>query len=455
MTSHKRFHYKTVDELKADIRELKADIPVADTADALVQAVHIDGKKVPNRMAVNPMEGCDGKADGAPDELTVRRYQRFARGGAGLLWFEATAVVPEGRANPRQISMNENTVDAFRSMLEQSIAQAQAVYGQEHRPYTVLQLTHSGRYSKPVNGPAPIIAGHNLYLDKFLPENYTIIADEQLEELEDKYVEAAVLAAQAGFDAVDVKACHGYLLNELLGARMREGRYGGTFENRARFITHVVDKIHKKVGNRITLASRMNAYDAIPYPYGWGVSQDDFHQPDFSEPIRLVRLLHQKGLNLLNVTCGNPYYNPHVNRPYDMGTYIPPMHQLENAAILLNAARQIKAAIPEIVVVGSGLSWFRQFGANVAAGCIEQGWFDIAGFGRQSFAYPDFAADIIKQGRMDERKVCLACSKCTCIMRDGGQSGCVPRDAAVYGPIYLEGRKGKSQFESTKLAEHI
>lgn len=455
MAIHKKFAYKNLDELKAGIQEAGVDIPVADDTKALLQPLKLGSKSVPNRMAVNPMEGCDGKAGGEPDELTVRRYERFARGGSGLLWFEATAVVMEGRANPRQLTINADTIQSLQAMLKNSLSQAKDSFGENYRPYSVLQLTHSGRYSKPVSGPEPVIAWKHAYLDKFLPDKYRIISDEELEALEDKYVEAAVLAAQAGFDAIDVKACHGYLISELLGAHNREGRYGGSFENRTRFICNVVDKIRDKVGDRIKMASRMNAYDAYPYPYGWGVDKEDFHKPDYSEPVRLAKLLYQKGLKILNVTCGNPYYNPHVNRPYDIGTYVPPFNQLENTAILLNSARQIKAAIPELAVIGSGLSWLRQFGANVAAGCIEEGWFDLAGFGRQAFAYPDFAADIARQGKMEQSKVCLACSKCTCIMRDGGKTGCVPRDAAVYGPIYLEGRKGKTQFESTNMAEHI
>lgn len=455
MAAHKRFNYKTLAALMADIHELNVDIPVADDTSVLVQPLVIGPRKLPNRMAVNPMEGCDGKENGEPAELTTRRYARFAQGGSGLLWVEATAVVPEGRANPRQLSINGNTLAAFTSLLSNTLSQARAAFNEDFRPYTVLQLTHSGRYSKPVAGPAPIIACKNPHLDRFLPEQYSIITDAQLAALEDRYVEAAVLAAEAGFDAVDVKACHGYLINELLGSHTREGIYGGAFANRTRFICNIVDKIRAAAGGRITIASRLNVYDAVPYPYGWGVDRRDFHIPDFSEPVRLAQLLYEKGLTLLNVTCGNPYYNPHVNRPYDLGTYIPPCHQLENTAVLLAAARTIKQAVPELKIVGSGLSWLRQFGANVAAGCIEQGWFDVAGFGRQSFAYPDYAADIMKTGGMNAQKVCLACSKCTFMMRDGGKTGCVLRDSKVYLPLYREGRQGKPAVESDRPGEHV
>lgn len=105
--------------------------------------------------------------------------------------------------------------------------------------------------------------------------------------------------------------------------------------------------------------------------------------------------------------------------------------------------------------MGSGLTWLRQYAPYVAAGCIQAGWMKLAGFGRQAFAYPGFANDILTTGRLDETKLCLACSKCTAIMRDGGRSGCVPRDAKVYVPIYLQGREGKPPYESDHVAEHV
>ena len=86
---------------------------------------------------------------------------------------------------------------------------------------------------------------------------------------------------------------------------------------------------------------------------------------------------------------------------------------------------------------------------------MKDGWFDLAGFGRQALAYPDFAADLLEQGGMKREKCCIACSKCTEIMRDGGTSGCVIRDKEVYLPIYRAGREGKPPASSRQVAEHI
>ena len=452
MAEHAKFNYKSLDDLKQDIARLRVDVPVTADIDVLGQPLDIGGKVAPNRLAINPMEGCDGTEDGRPSELTRRRYVRFAAGGSGLLWYEATAVVDEGRANPRQLMINAEFTEDYAHMLEEALVAAKSAG--HARPYNILQLTHSGRNSRPGSVPAPVVAAPNPFLDTKFP-SVRVITDEELEQLEDRYVEAAAAAADAGFDAVDIKSCHGYLIVELLGARSRPGRYGGSFENRTRFLCNIVDKIKGKLGDRISLVTRLGVYDQVPRPYGWGVDADDYHKPDFSEPAELIKILWGKGLKLFNVSLGNPYYNPHLTRPFDVGGYAMPYHPLEGIELLLKAAKTMQAAVPEAPIMSTGLSWLRQFGPNVAAAGIQQGWFKLAGFGRQAFAYPDFATDLLKNKAFDTRKVCLACSKCTVIMRDGGCSGCVIRDAAVYVPIYQKGREGKPTAESDRVAEHI
>ncbi len=455
MGVHEKFQLKTLKDLSNRIKALKVHIPVSEDIDVLKQPVRLRDKIIPNSMAVQPMEGCDGTPAGEPDELTFRRYRRFASGGAGLIWIEATAVVHDGRANPRQLYLCRRNKDGFARLLDTIMEAAKAQFGPDHRPYTVVQLTHSGRYSKPEGKPAPIIAATNPYLDPYLSGGYSVISDEQLEELEDRFVEAAELASEIGFDAVDIKSCHRYLNSELLSAFTREGNYGGSFDNRTRFLVNIVDKIKQRLGDAIDVTLRLNVYDAIPYPYGWGVDKDDYRKPDLSEPIQLVKILHNKGVKMVNITCGNPYYNPHVNRPYDSGPYIPPEHPLEGVARMLGVAKAIQDNVPDMAVLSSGLTWLRHLSPHVAAGGIKEGWFRIAGFGRMAFAYPDFARDLLEKGALNEKKCCIACGKCSEIMRDGGKAGCVIRDAKIYAPIYRAGREGKPPIQSDRLAEHV
>lgn len=455
MADHKRFSYRSLDEVRKDIEDLGIYIPISEDLTILKEPIPMRSTYIPNAIAVHPMEGCDGTADGKPDELTYRRYDRFAKGGAGLLWFEANAVVKEGRANPRQLHICKENKDDLKRLLEDALIGSKKEFGQDYKPYTVVQLTHSGRYSRPIDKPSPIIATKNPYLGSNLPEDYPIISDEEIEMLEDKFVEAAVLANEIGFDAVDIKSCHGYLNSELLSGFTREGKYGGSFENRTRFLLNIVDKIKDKVGDELDITLRLNAYDSVPYPYGWGVDKEDFLKADLTEPIKLIKILYKKGIRLVNISTGNPYYNPHVGRPYDMGYYIPPEHPLEGTARMLGIIRQIQENVPQMAVIATGFSWLREFAPYIAAGGIKEGWFTIAGFGRQSFAYPDFARDILVKGAMDRRKCCIACSKCSEIMRDGGRTGCVIRDAKIYAPIYKEGRKGKSDIDRNRIARHV
>ena len=200
------------------------------------------------------------------------------------------------------------------------------------------------------------------------------------------------------------------------------------------------------------IAVRINAYDALPYPYGWGADENGC--PALDEPRRLIRLLWEKGVRLINVTTGNPYYNPHIGRPADTGAYIPPEHPIVSAARMLNIIKEMKTAVPDMTVVGTGFSWFREYGANIAAGCIEQGWMDMAGFGRQTFAYPGFARDIVEHGGMVRNKCCVTCTKCTELMRFGGQTGCVVRDSEVYLPLWRKATNGQTMI-SKRTGYHI
>ncbi|MBD3343594.1 MAG: flavin oxidoreductase/NADH oxidase, partial [Chitinivibrionales bacterium] len=389
-------------------------------------------------FVAHPMEGFDSETDGSPGELSFRRYIRYARGGFGLIWAEATAVLHEGRSNPCQLYLNRENVDTFARLVETARETGHKEYGRE--PVIILQLTHSGRYSKPGSAPGPMIAHHSKVLDPKhnLPTDYPLLTDEYLDRLQDTFVEAAGLAARAGFDGVDIKSCHRYLVSELLASHTREGKYGGSYENRTRFIRETLARIKETVPD-IVITTRMNVYDAIEYPWGWGVDKDDYRVPDLEEPTALVKDLSSLGIAILNVTSGNPYFNPHVNRPYDSpvpGVQPYPEHPLYGVCRFISLTRQIQQAVPRIPVVASGYSWLRQFIPQIAAGVINTRGASLLGLGRMAFAYPDAPRDIMVNGKLEPSKCCITCSKCTQIMRYGGHTGCVVRDSELYDYEY-------------------
>ncbi len=452
MAKHEQFHYKTLGELKSDIARLAVDVPVTADLSILGTPVKIGAGVAPNRLGISPMEGCDGELAGGPSDLTRRRYERFGAGGAGLIWFEAMAVCHEGRANPRQLYIHRGSQAGMKELLDLALKGAKEAGWP--RPYSVVQLTHSGRHSKPGAAMEPIVAFNHPVLDARVP-SVRVITDDEIERLEDQFVEAAVIAHECGYDAVDIKACHNYLLSELLAGFTREGRYGGSFENRTRALCNVVDKIKAKLGNRLEVTVRLGVYDQFEHPYAFGADAGDYHKPDYTEPKQLMKVLRAKGVNLFNISMGSPYYNPHVTRPFNQAAYIMPYHPLEGVAQLLDAARQMQAAVPDAVIMDAGISWLRQFSPNVVAAAIQQGWFQIGGWGRQAIAYPGFAGEILKTGALNPLHTCDGCGFCTTIMRDGGCTGCVVRDKDVYVSIYKQGRAGKPAIRGKAVAEHL
>lgn len=437
-----RFHYTTTDELLKRTAELGGTLPVADEpAEILKNPVTIKGTKVQtkNALAVHPMEGFDSAEDGGPGELTFRRYERFSKGGAGLFWFEATAVIPEARSNNRQLWICEENLDGYKRL-------AEMMHKNSDGAPIIMQLTHSGRFSKPNNVAAPLISYHNPLMNtKFnIDPSYPVLTDEQLAALPEKFEKAAKLAKEAGFDGIDVKACHKYLLSETLSAYTRENSlYGGSFENRTRLYFDSVRAASVHTDESFVLSTRFGAWDVLPFPWGFGGDKEDFLKPDFTEANMILKTLKDLGLHLVNITMGSPYINPHINRPYDIGVE-PAEHPLCGVMRMVNGTGELKKNNPDLTFIGTGYTYLRQLAPFVAAGAVKEGMVDLAGFGRTAFAYPDFAKDAL-DGGMKQEKCCITCGKCTELMRAFTTTGCVVRDSNMYAPIYREAMAKKEE----------
>jgi 2,4-dienoyl-CoA reductase-like NADH-dependent reductase (Old Yellow Enzyme family) len=441
-----RLNFADRDALLGKARDLNIELPYDEDIRVLLEPVTIGAHRLPNRIVVHPMEGCDADAAGAPTELTFRRYRRYGAGGSATIWFEATAVERDGQSNPRQLRLEAQHVGTFEKLTAQTRRAARERFGVDHRVLLILQLTHAGRYACPGGRPGPRIAQRNPVLDgpMGLPPDYPVIGDDELGRLQDVFVSAARHAVDAGFDGVDIKACHGYLVSELLAARGRkDSRYGGAFENRTRFLRQVLGRIRAECP-ALVATSRFSAWDAIPHPYGFGCGQGDPPAEDLAEPIGLARSLREIGCPLLSISIGNPYHAPHYGRPYNhptRGGDRAPEHPLTGVARLLRSTARIQQAVPEVPVVGAGYSWLQQHGPHVGAAVLRTGQAGLIGLGRAAFAYPDAAADLMTDGRLDPCKVCIACSCCTQLMRDGACAGCVVRDGDVYAAEYKKARR--------------
>lgn len=435
---------KTTEDFKNELYADGLNFPVSDDLEILFDPITIGDKVIPNRICSQPCEGFDGLPDGSPSELDFRRYKRIAGGGVGLLWWESIAISEDGRCNPLQMVIRPSTVTEIKRMVD--AANEEAVNNWGRRPYNVLQLTHSGRRSNNKQWQStPLAVCENPYMDDHTSidgskGHITIATDEKIEEIIQGFIDGAILAKQAGFDAVDIKICHEYILRELLSAFTRTGKYGGSFENRTRAVFEIIDGIRKHLGNSMDICVRLNAYDCVPYPYGWGMKKEaGVMEPDLSEPIKLCQMLVERGIRVIDLSTMMPRY-----KPYGRGlmaehedTSEAEINPYEGVFDLMKATKEIKEAVPGAYFVSTGMTWLEQFGANVTAGAIHDGWIDIGGFGRQFMAYPDFPADLKKDGVMHRQKCCMLCDKCYDLIQKGHcQTGCVMRDQAIYLPLY-------------------
>jgi 2,4-dienoyl-CoA reductase-like NADH-dependent reductase (Old Yellow Enzyme family) len=460
------------ESLHAEIRRQGLDIPLEPELRESLRPARIGNRTAGNRYVVQPMEGCDGGLDGAPGEITYHRWGRFARGGAKVLWGEACAVVPEGRANPRQLLLTEGTYDGIARLVDFARKEHRAGCGGDGDFLVGLQLTHSGRFAYPV----PSLVVRDPVWDpcarigrerRPIASDHPVLADEQLDLLMDRYVEAAVLCKRMGCDFIDIKQCHRYLLSELLAAKTRPGRYGGSLENRTRFIRTLLGRIRSECGPGLILATRMNVFDAvpyvpdplskvgipvphpIPYPNAFGAKPETPLVPDLAEPIEAIRLMRAAGLEFLNLSMACPYANPHFGRPADTPPpdgYAMPESGLVGVDRHFRLAAEVQRAFPDLPVVGSGYSYLRHYAHEAGEANLRAGRISFVGLGRGAIAYPDWVKDLQAKGAMERHKACITVSYCTTLMRTKDhplgqyEAGCAPRDP-VYGRLLQEIRR--------------
>jgi len=418
----------------------------------LAQAYSFDGLRIGNRFCILPMEGWDGTEDGRPSELTTRRWRHFGESGAKLIWGgEAVAVSHDGRANPNQLLSSDSTQASLEALRLCLVSAHEEQYGGSRDLLIGLQLTHSGRFARPNDKKRlePRILYHHPLLDpKFgIAPDHPCLTDGEIERIIEDFVAAAVRAQSTGFAFVDLKHCHGYLGHEFLSARTRAGKYGGTLENRTRFLRMIVEGIRRDAPG-LVIGVRLSAFDLLPfrtgndrrgepedfsgrYDYGFGVDAANPAEIDLTETYQLLDILDQLGIRLVCISGGSPYYNPHIQRPAlfpPSDGYEPPEDPLAGAARLIAVASQIKARYPQMTIVGTGYSYLQEWLPHVAQHYVRTGQVDFVGLGRMVLAYPDLPSDVLRGTPLQNKRLCRTFSDCTTGPRNGLVSGCFPLD---------------------------
>ena len=452
---------KTADDFRKYVAELGIHLPLDDKTEPapdgpLAHKYTLKtGRVIGNRFCILPMEGWDGTPDGQPTEYTLRRWRNFGLSGAKLIWGgEAVAVRHDGRANPNQLMINEHTKDGLANLRQNLVDAHKTHAGNSDDLLIGLQLTHSGRFARPnvKTRLEPLILYHHPLLERIyqIDPNLPVMTDTQIEDLIEDFIRSARLAYELGFDFVDLKHCHGYLGHEFLSARSRSGPYGGSFENRTRFLRELVAGIRRDVPG-LLVGVRVSAYDFPPfrpddtgvgsvmdyrdmngqYPFAFGADPDDPLKIDHTEPRRFLELVQSLGIELVNLSAGSPYYNPHMQRPAyfpPSDGYQPPEDPLVSVARQINNVATLKASFPELAIVGTGYSYLQDWLPQVGQYAVRTGMVDFVGLGRMALAYPEMPADVLAGKELDRKRICRTFSDCTTAPRSGMISGCYPLD---------------------------
>jgi 2,4-dienoyl-CoA reductase-like NADH-dependent reductase (Old Yellow Enzyme family) len=417
----------------------------------LAQPLRVHDKVIGNRFAILPMEGWDNTTDGRPTDLTRRRWQRWGQSGAKLIFgAEAMAVCPEGRGSPVQLMMIERNLEEIRDLRALLVRSHEERFSNADDLHVGVQLTHSGRVAHPNSWdrPEPRILYHHPILDPRYDAqgDEALMGDDEIEALVGKFVAAAKLAHEAGFDFVDIKHCHGYLGHEFLSAVDRPGRYGGSFENRTRFLREIVAGIRSEVPD-LEIAVRFSAVDFLPfidgpddrtepaafgdqrYPYAFGGDGSGMGI-DLGEPLAFLDLLAGLDIKLVCVSAGAEY-NSHLMEPYrslPVTPHKPPEDPMIGVCRLVKLVADLKTQRPELVYVGSGYSYLQQWLPNVAQAVVREGWADSVGIGRMSFSYPDMCADVLEGKPLQRKRICTTCGYCDVAPGFAVGSGCYSLD---------------------------
>ena len=451
---------KTVAELLEHADSLGIDLPVDDEIETgpeapLARPYARALGPVGNRFAILPMEGWDGSEDGRPTDLTRARWRNFGRSGAKLIWGgEAVAVRPDGRANPNQLMINDANLSEIAGLRETLVEAHVAGFGTADDLLIGLQLTHSGRFARPnmKHRPEPRIAYRHPQLDELVgvEDDGPLLSDDEVARLVDDFVGAARLASDAGFGFVDIKHCHGYLAHEFLSGFDRPGKYGGSLENRARFLREVVGGIRAEAPG-LEIGVRLSVFDLMPFrPGPDGTGEPAVEAPyrfafggdgtglgfDLVEVSAFLTMLESLGIDLLCSTAGSPYYNPHVIRPAAFPPsdgYLAPEDPLVGVARQLAATAWLKARHPKLAIVGSGYSYLQEWLPLVAQRVVRDGWVDFVGLGRMVLSYPELPSDTLAGRPPARKRICRTFSDCTTAPRNGMVSGCYPLDARYKG----------------------
>ncbi len=354
-------------------------------------------RNAPNRLTAQAMEVNAGEPGGAVSEKIIKRYEELARGGWGIVFVEAISVTEKSRARNHGLVLNNGTLDSFKRLVD-------AFKKKNSKSLLLLQLTHSGRNSGTFSRKAKVIDDDN---------NAELLSDSELDSITEDFIEAVKLADKAGADGIDIKACHGYLGGEMLRpANCREGRYGGTAENRAAMLVRIMRAAAAEVPHLVR-GTRISLYEGIRG--GCGTSAPDEIIEDLDDMMTILRLFEEAGAQYFNISAGIPVQTSQLTRPEKNSS----LNLLQH----FRYCKTVREAFPHVPVIGSAYSAGREKGAEYADENIRKGYVNFAGFGRQNLADPLYPARLKSDPK--EIRECILCGGCSKLLKEQKEVYCV------------------------------
>jgi 2,4-dienoyl-CoA reductase-like NADH-dependent reductase (Old Yellow Enzyme family) len=381
---------------------------------AYFESLAIKNKTAPNRLFAQAMEGNDGENGGLPSERTVRRYIELAKGGWGVVLVEATSIIETSLARINGMIISRKNLEGMKRLVE--------AFRQHNREgLLLLQITHSGERSGPFSD-----------ITTLTPTNKSgprFISGDEIARIRDLFINDALLAGEAGFDGVDLKMCHGYLGGEMLRpSNTRDDQWGGSFENRVRFLKEVVSGARGGIKDAgFIIGSRISMYEGIRG--GCGTSGPDEIVEDIGEMLEVVRIMDSLGMDYVNVSAGIPALTGTITRPTEPSKYLA-LHHLRYAKTVKEL---VKKENRKIRVIGSAYSTHKAQSLEVAGEMLSKGYVDLCGFGRQIFADPLTPKKLLAGEAVNW---CVLCSGCAKLMTSQVNDGCI-----VYNDYYKEVNK--------------
>ena len=361
----------------------------------LLEPIEFGGIKLKNRMVMSPMATNLATEDGYVTERLKAYYGERAQGGVGLIIIEYTCIdSPVAKGVARQVCCDD---DSFIPGLSELV---QVIHG--HGIPVALQFCHAGRLAgRRFTGCQPVAPSPLAAPGGDMPRE---LSPAEIDDIIEKFAQAAGRAQKAGFDGVEIHCTHGYLLHEFASpvSNIREDAYGGSLENRVRIILDVVRAAKERVGKDYPVWTRMNAKE---FNTKGGITLEESRQ--------LAKWLEGAGVAALNVSTTCETTRATLSMAWPEGDEMGRPSMAHPYGYLLPVLAKIKEVVA-VPVMGVG-----RISPEAGEKAIAQGQVDMVVIGRALLCDAQLP-NKVASGTTDEIRPCCSCNECTlrAIVRD-------------------------------------